>query len=330
MIAPRLLAWLLATAVTCAGCGHSTRSATASAEPPRGPACERPHGALLERIRTIANTPTVWATLRLAPGQDLEESAAIVGARLAQIGGDLLGHEVRDGLLRVHIRLPHASAPRFAGLLARGNFGVHPVEDAAVHAMAEVIRARLVTAPEVRLERWQDGPAELAADTRDALVQFASALPIPPGTGWVLMGSPHDAPPHSDHRALLVGAARFTAADLDPCAVVADTQQTVVPELVLTFREASLPAFKAFTEAQVGRRVAFVFDDAVYTAPTVQEPIPGPSLRFSGNAGGDVSTLVALIRGGPLGAEVELVDFVFDLREPAGSAGDDVRDPAPE
>lgn len=322
----------LCVGLTLALCACARPAIREARRPPAVAACARPPGSLLARLQTITAAPTVWASFRLPPAQDPAAFVATLGARVAQLGGDLLDDARADGLVRAHLRLPHASAPAVAGLLAPGTFGLHPVEDAAVHAMAETIRARLPLAPDVTLERWEGGPAELVSDDHDALVRFASDLPIPPGTGWVFMGSPGRAEPPSSHRALLVGAARFTAADLERCSVLADAQAGPTPELVLVFREAILPDFKAWTAAHVGRRVAFVFDDAVYTAPTVQEAIPGPSLRFSGGGGGDVATLVALLRGGPLDAGAELVDLVFDLTaRPATLSGHhEVGDVAPE
>ncbi|MEZ4266662.1 MAG: hypothetical protein R3F39_09815 [Myxococcota bacterium] len=322
----------------CCACGQSQRRD----QPAPAPAaqCDRPAGSLLDRIRTITTTPSVWASVRLAAGHDREAFLATLEARVAQVGGDLLGHELADGLVRVHLRLPHATPPAVAALLARGAFGLHSVEDAAVHAMAETIRTRLPLAPDVTLERWEDGPAELVSDDRDALVRFATDLPIPQGTGWVFMGSTRGLDPADTHRALLVSAPRFTSADLERCSVIADTAGGPVPSMVLSFRQGALADFKAWTGAHVGRRIAFVFDDAVYTAPTVQEAIPGPNLHFAGGGGGDVATLVALIRGGPLSARAELVDFVFDMtpRAPTGTgtgtgtaSGDDkVGDVAPE
>lgn len=303
-----------ALVVALSSCAHPALRETPQPGVPT--ACERPHGSLLARLQVITAAPKVWASVRLPPGQDPAAFVATFGARVAQLGGDLLEHELAGGLVRVHLRLPHASAEVVTALLAPGAFGLHPVEDAAVHAMAETIRTRLVLAPDVTLERWEDGPAELASDDRDALVRFASDLPIPEGTGWVFLGSPGRTQQPTTHRALLVGPAGFTAADLERCSVAADTQRGTSdqpPELVLVFREAILPYFKAWTGARIGRRIAFVFDDAVFTAPTVQEALPGPSLRFSGGGGGDVASLVALMRGGPLAPGAELVDLVFDL-----------------
>lgn len=322
----------LGLGLTLALCACARPALREPAPQPAATACERPPGSLLSRLQTITAAPTVWATIRLAPAQDPAAFVATLGARVDQAGGDLLEHRLAEGLVHAHLRLPHASAAAVTDLLAPGAFGLHPVEDAAVHAMAETIRTRLPLAPDVTLERWEDGPAELASDDRDALVRFASDLPIPPGSGWVFMGSPRRSEQPSSHRALLVGAARFTAADLERCSVVAEGQGGAVPEMVLVFREPVLADFKAWTQAHIGRRVAFVFDDAVYTAPTVQEAIPGPSLRFSGGGGGDVASLVALVRGGPLAARAELVDLVFDLTaRPAQPSGhDEIGDVSPK
>ncbi|MCB9730460.1 MAG: hypothetical protein H6746_18465 [Deltaproteobacteria bacterium] len=286
------------------------------AEPVEPAACAPPTGALAERIRTIVAAPTVRARLRPAAGQDPRRLAGAVAARLAQAGGDVLESEVASGELRMRLRLRESTPDAFRALLAPGEFGIHPVDDAAVRAMAERIRTRLVLAPELRLERWDDGPAEVVGEDREALDRFIADLPRPEGSRWVLMDTAALGGP-STWRAMLVGPARFSGEDLDRCAVGVESGPGTPPQLVLALGAQAAPGFTAWTGDRVGQRIAFVVDGAVIAAPQVQEAVPGRRLVFSGTAPGAVETVAVLLRGGPLDARPELVDFLVDMTRAA-------------
>ncbi|MEZ5670301.1 MAG: hypothetical protein R3F55_23305 [Alphaproteobacteria bacterium] len=84
-------------------------------------------------------------------------------------------------------------------------------------------------------------------------------------------------------------------------------------QLVLTWDAAE--AFTAATTRLIGQRLALVVDGVVMMAPTIMEPIPGRSLRISGNFdAAEAQALAAKLNGGQLpdGVVLELLGQDFE------------------
>jgi preprotein translocase subunit SecD len=67
--------------------------------------------------------------------------------------------------------------------------------------------------------------------------------------------------------------------------------------------------FGAITAANVGRKIAIVLDNIVYSAPVIREPIPGGHVQITGSFTYDDSHELAIVlRSGALPAPVEIIE----------------------
>ena len=67
--------------------------------------------------------------------------------------------------------------------------------------------------------------------------------------------------------------------------------------------------FGAVTSANVGRHLAIVLDNTVYSAPVIKEPIPGGDVQISGNFTIEQAHQLAIVlRSGALPAPVEIIE----------------------
>jgi preprotein translocase subunit SecD len=67
--------------------------------------------------------------------------------------------------------------------------------------------------------------------------------------------------------------------------------------------------FGAITAANVGRKIAIVLDNIVYSAPVIKEPIPGGHVQITGNFTYDEAHELAIVlRSGALPAPVEIIE----------------------
>jgi preprotein translocase subunit SecD len=67
--------------------------------------------------------------------------------------------------------------------------------------------------------------------------------------------------------------------------------------------------FSALTSANVGRKIAIVLDNIVYSAPVIREPIPGGHVQITGSFTYDDSHELAIVlRSGALPAPVEIIE----------------------
>jgi len=67
--------------------------------------------------------------------------------------------------------------------------------------------------------------------------------------------------------------------------------------------------FGAITSANVGRKIAIVLDNVVYSAPVIREPIPGGHVQITGNFTYDEAHELAIVlRSGALPAPVEIIE----------------------
>jgi preprotein translocase subunit SecD len=67
--------------------------------------------------------------------------------------------------------------------------------------------------------------------------------------------------------------------------------------------------FAALTAQNVGRRLAIVLDNTVYSAPVIKEPIPGGDVQITGNFSfEEAHNLAIVLRSGSLPAPVEIIE----------------------
>ena len=67
--------------------------------------------------------------------------------------------------------------------------------------------------------------------------------------------------------------------------------------------------FAAITSANVGRKIAIVLDNVVYSAPVIREPIPGGHVQITGSFTYDEAHELAIVlRSGALPAPVEIIE----------------------
>ncbi len=78
-------------------------------------------------------------------------------------------------------------------------------------------------------------------------------------------------------------------------------------EVKLDHRGADI--FAALTAENVGRHLAIVLDNTVYSAPVIKEPIPGGDVQITGNFSfEDAHELAIVLRSGALPAPVEIIE----------------------
>ncbi len=81
------------------------------------------------------------------------------------------------------------------------------------------------------------------------------------------------------------------------------------PYVSIDFNAVGARRFDQITAANVGRRLAIVLDDTVYSAPVIQERISGGSAQISGSFNEQEATDLAIIlRAGSLPAPVEILE----------------------
>jgi preprotein translocase subunit SecD len=83
----------------------------------------------------------------------------------------------------------------------------------------------------------------------------------------------------------------------------------------LSFDAVGARKFERITEENVGRQLAIVLDDVVYTAPVIQEKISGGSALITGNFTDKEASKLARILKTPFSAPVEIVE-----QQPVGSS----------
>ncbi len=81
------------------------------------------------------------------------------------------------------------------------------------------------------------------------------------------------------------------------------------PYVTVDLDERGAQVFAAITSANVGRKIAIVLDNIVYSAPVIREPIPGGHVQITGSFTYDESHELAIVlRSGALPAPVEIVE----------------------
>jgi preprotein translocase subunit SecD len=81
------------------------------------------------------------------------------------------------------------------------------------------------------------------------------------------------------------------------------------PNVSVELDQRGAQIFGALTAANVGRKIAIVLDNIVYSAPVIREPIPGGHVQITGNfTYDDAHELAIVLRSGALPAPVEIIE----------------------
>jgi preprotein translocase subunit SecD len=102
--------------------------------------------------------------------------------------------------------------------------------------------------------------------------------------------------------------ALMTGAYLTDARVQIDSQFNE-PYVSITFDKKGAKIFERVTGENVKKRMAIVLDNKVYSAPTIQEKIPGGSARITGSFNTqEAHDLAIILRAGSLPAPVEIIE----------------------
>lgn len=100
----------------------------------------------------------------------------------------------------------------------------------------------------------------------------------------------------------------LTGADLERASVAFD-QTTGKPTVALKFTKEGGDKFEKITEKNVGKQVAIILDEALVSAPVVQEKISGGTAQISGNFSlEEARQLVVQLNAGALPIPIKLVE----------------------
>jgi preprotein translocase subunit SecD len=81
------------------------------------------------------------------------------------------------------------------------------------------------------------------------------------------------------------------------------------PYVTVDLDQRGAQIFSAITSANVGRKIAIILDNVVYSAPVIREPIPGGHVQITGSFTYDEAHELAIVlRSGALPAPVEIVE----------------------
>ncbi len=177
----------------------------------------------------------------------------------------------------------------------------------------------------------EDGFPQLSAPKREALLAYVNGTGKVPADREVLLECVASAVKKDEcsaYRTFLVEkASPLTGENL--AGADASLSQLNEPEVNISFDPAGAREFEKLTEAGVGRRMAIVLDDAVHTAPRINEKIGGGSARITmGRAGAktfdewlqDAQTLALVLKAGALPAPVT----TGEIRQVGASLGDEL------
>jgi preprotein translocase subunit SecD len=92
-------------------------------------------------------------------------------------------------------------------------------------------------------------------------------------------------------------------------AVVRPGSQGLGPYVQLTLNSTGARIFGEITSANVGRQLAIVLDNTVYSDPVIKEPIPGGDVQITGNfTFEEAHQLAIVLRSGALPAPVKIIE----------------------
>jgi len=132
------------------------------------------------------------------------------------------------------------------------------------------------------------------------VVSTAAAKLVPPGLTLV---AGKDGTPY-----LVSNDVPLTGANLET-AKVSTGGDLGAPVVDFKFKPEFAAKFSQLTASSVGKRMAIVLDDAVYSAPVIKGRIPGGSGYIEGNfSGDDARALAIVLRAGALPAPVKVIE----------------------
>jgi preprotein translocase subunit SecD len=112
-----------------------------------------------------------------------------------------------------------------------------------------------------------------------------------------------------DREPYLVESAVLLTGDTITDARVRPGGQLEGPYVTVDLDQRGAQIFGAITSANVGRKIAIVLDNVVYSAPVIREPIPGGHVQITGNFTYDEAHELAIVlRSGALPAPVEIIE----------------------
>jgi len=211
---------------------------------------------------------------------------------------------------------------------------VEQIKKQATEQALETIRNRIdqfgVNEPDIRVQGERRIQVQLPgiSDTerakdligKTALLEFklldeehdlAAALDgnVPPGSEILYQAQDDDVVPGTQKQPYLVKKQTLmTGAYLTDARVQIDSQFNE-PYVAIDFDRKGAKIFERVTEENVKKRLAIVLDNKVYSAPTIQEKIPGGSARITGSFNAqEAHDLAIVLRAGSLPAPVVIIE----------------------
>ncbi|MFO7709368.1 MAG: protein translocase subunit SecD [Desulfobacterales bacterium] len=242
----------------------------------------------------------------------------------------LLDKELRD----LRLRIQNEDADNLALVLDLADTDAEQIKKLAVDQALETIRNRIdqfgVTEPDIRrqgenriliqLPGIQDTDRAKDLIGRTALLEFkmvdeahdvnAALQGSPPPGSEVLYKVDEDAATKRTSRTpyLVRKAALLTGASLTDARVQIDSQFGE-PYVSIDFDKKGARVFERVTGENVGKRLAIVLDNKVYSAPTIQEKIGGGRARITGRfTMEEARDLAIVLRAGALPAPVTILE----------------------
>jgi preprotein translocase subunit SecD len=152
---------------------------------------------------------------------------------------------------------------------------------------------------------------KLLSDLPDADSYTTGSKPLPPGT-QILNGGDVDTSSGSErgHRAkYLVQSQTLMTGDTIADALVRPASQMEGPYVALEFNARGAKLFDDLTAHNVGKRMAIILDNTVYSAPVIRERISGGRASITGNFSiNEARDLAIVLRAGALPAPVNVIE----------------------
>jgi len=144
---------------------------------------------------------------------------------------------------------------------------------------------------------------KLLVDTQDDDI-LAGKKPVPSGQ-QILNGSDSDREPGGGRAKYLVHSQTLMTGDLISDARVRPATQLEGPTVSMEFNSRGAKLFDSITGANVGKQLAIVLDDTVYSAPNIRERIGGGHAQIEGSFEiKEARDLAIVLRAGALPAPV--------------------------
>ena len=147
---------------------------------------------------------------------------------------------------------------------------------------------------------------KLLADVPGSEDIIAGKRPVPPGT-QILTGV--DANRSTGRARYLVQSQTLMTGDTIADALVRPATQTEGPYVAIEFNARGAKVFDDLTGRNVGKRMAIILDNNVYSAPVIRERISGGRASITGNFSvNEARDLAIVLRAGALPAPVNVIE----------------------